>query len=361
MDKYFEVISGADREWSADLLRFALSACAVPYAVALELRNRAYDYGLLQVRSATLPVLSIGNLTTGGTGKTPTVAWLVHHLREIGTQPAIVSRGYRSLDGEQNDEKRLLDELCPGVPHLQNPRRIVAAREVAQSTSVDVIVLDDGFQHRQLHRDLDFVLIDALNPWGYQALLPRGLLRERIGGLSRADVIFITRCELASDERIQAIISRIQRVTSAPVLRTAFCPRRFVNAAGETLSLERAADRVGFAFCGIGNPDGFRRTLTTLATGIPEDRCLHFPDHHHYSAADLHRIHRQAEAQQAEILLTTRKDLVKIRRDCIGNLPLWALDIELTFLDAPEFLTGLLRTILPEGSRTVPLHRDDLV
>ncbi|WP_437226883.1 tetraacyldisaccharide 4'-kinase [Planctomicrobium sp. SH661] len=348
MNRYFDIISGKDREWSADLIRYGLTLCSLPYAVVTEVRNRCYDFGILPVRSVPVPVLSIGNLTTGGTGKTPAVAWLANLLKSLGQKPAIVSRGYRSLDGEENDEKRLLDDLCPGIPHLQNPKRSDGAQAAIRTHGANVIVLDDGYQHRKLHRDLDIVLIDVLNPWGYNALLPRGLLRERIGQLSRADVILLTRCELTDAEHVDQLTRKIRRYSSAPVLRTAFQATRFINFNGEFLSLGQAADRPSLAFCGIGNPDGFRRTLTTLASAVSQNRFLTFPDHHHYQESDLLRIQQQTETNHAELLLTTRKDLVKICQDRIGDIPLWALDIELTFLDDASFLTGLLRTLLPD-------------
>lgn len=345
MDRYFDIIAGRQRGWAADAVRLALSMCAIPYLVVSELRNLGYRRGLFSVQSVNAPVISIGNLTTGGTGKTPTVAWLIHQLQEQGQRPAIISRGYRSLNGEENDEKRLLDELCRDVPHVQNRRRINAARELLNSSTSNVLVLDDGFQHRRLHRDLDLVLLDALNPWGFEALLPRGLLRERRQHLDRAHLFLLTRCDLVPEERLQEITQQVRAFSQSPILRTTFQPRQFVNATGEVLSLEQASQHRGMAFCGIGNPEGFRRTLTQLALGISEESLIRFPDHHHYSSADLQRIQERAETRGAEILLTTRKDLVKIRQDHLGNIPLWALDISLTFQEDPAVLTGLLRTL----------------
>jgi len=355
---YFETISGKQSGFGAAVVRGMLRVCSVPYGVVTRLRNVAFDVGILRSHAVDVPVLSIGNVTTGGTGKTPTVAWLVQTLVGLERYPAIVSRGYGAIQGAENDEKRLLDSLCPAVPHVQNPSRYQAAQAVLQSGKTDVIVLDDGFQHRKLKRDLDIVLIDALNPWGYDALLPRGLLRESLSRLKQAHVILVTRCELATDEQIHGIIERLRHYTSAPVLRTAFLPKRFVNASGQRLTLEQAAERVSYAFCGIGNPEGFRRTLMTLAIGVPESRFLRFPDHHHYSQVELQQIRRRAEIQLSEILLTTRKDLVKIQEDKLGPLPLWALDIELTFLDDPAPLYAMLKSLLPVNQSASPAMTD---
>jgi len=345
VDKYFDIISGRNREWTADLLRLGLNVCALPYLGITEARHWGFNHGYLRTESVSVPVISVGNLTTGGTGKTPTVAWLVNRLIELGRRPAIVSRGYRSLDGEANDEKRLLDDLCPGVPHLQHSHRATAAKRVLQTTSANLIVLDDGFQHRRFHRDLDLVLIDALNPWGFNALLPRGLLRERLRHLARADVVLVTRCDLVPEEQIRGILQRIRRFTDVPVLRTCFQAQQFVNSNGETLPLEQAAERAAFAFCGIGNPDGFQQMLTQLGMNHSAEHLLRFPDHYHYTQIEMERIPFEAERQQAELLFTTRKDLVKIRRTHLGNLPVWALDIALTFVDDSDLLTGMFRTL----------------
>jgi tetraacyldisaccharide 4'-kinase len=353
-DRYFDLISKRDRHWTATLARWSLACASIPYALATDLRNSAYHNGVLKTRGVQAPVISVGNITTGGTGKTPTVAWLVNWLCAAGLRPAIVSRGYRSLPGMENDEKLLLDKLCSGVPHLQQPDRWQSAERAIRELQADIIVLDDGFQHRRLHRDLDIVLIDALNPWGYGWLLPRGLLRERRSHLQRADVLLITRCELASNDQLQELKQQISRWTPAPVLRTAFQPREFVNWSGERQALVEVAEKRAFAFCGIGNPDAFRRTLTSLAAAVPEDRLMVFPDHHHYRLGDLHRIGSRARRAQAEILLTTQKDLVKVQRDQIQDLPVWALEIGLTFLDDPGPLWRLMRTVLSPAAIELP-------
>lgn len=353
-DVFLDVISGRTQTFSGGLLRAMLAAASIPYGLGSEAWHCGYDWGCLPVRSVDVPVISVGNLTTGGTGKTPTVAWIVNRLAEVGLRPAIVSRGYRAIDGQENDERRLLDNLCAGVPHIQNPRRLLAARTAIQTAHANVIVLDDGFQHRKLHRDVDLLLIDAINPWGYGWLLPRGLLRERVGHLARADAVLITRCELVPEEQVQAIRRRVEQIASVPILRTAFQPQRFVNFSGGTCSLESLAERQALAFCGIGNPEGFARTLSALPLKLSEDHLVRFPDHHHYSADDLRQISLQAAQTQADVLLCTRKDLVKIQRDTIADKPLWALDIGLMFLDEPLPLTGLLRPFLPPTAGLSP-------
>ena len=150
-------------------------------------------------------VISVGNLTLGGTGKTPMVEWLARWFRSHDVRVAIVSRGYGAVDGGQNDEARELEEKLPDVPHLQDPNRAAAARVAIDELATQLIVLDDGFQHRRLGRDLDIILIDAVEPFGYDRVFPRGMLREPLSGLRRADVIGLTRADVVNETRRREI------------------------------------------------------------------------------------------------------------------------------------------------------------
>lgn len=323
------VMSGECPGTAAHVLRTMLAAAEPFYLAAVALRNRWYDRASAATRVDS-PVISVGNLTTGGTGKTPVVAWVVEQLRRGGARPAILSRGYRALPDGENDEKRLLDRLCPGVPHLQNPDRIASARQAIASYGADVLVLDDGFQHRRLHRDLDIVLIDALNPWGYGRLLPRGLLREPCSSLRRAQVVIITRADLCSSGELLALHNEVRRHTDAKVAHAAFRPTHLVNAAGETASLLLLAEQRVAAFCGIGNPAGFQSTLEAMNQQCAAKSLLAFPDHHHYGTADVARL--AAHERRAGLLLTTEKDIVKFSTSDVAGRPLWAvrLGVELT-------------------------------
>ncbi|QDU41505.1 Tetraacyldisaccharide 4'-kinase [Maioricimonas rarisocia] len=347
MDRFaLEVLSGTRRGPVAALLRAGLSLAEPLYSLGVRVRNAGYDRGWKSIERAPIPVISVGNVTTGGTGKTPTVAWLVQWLKEQGARPGILSRGYRSLDGEENDEKRLLDALCPGVPHLQNPDRVTSARRAVTDEDCTSLVLDDGFQHRRLGRDLDIVLIDCLNPWGYGHLLPRGLLREPRSSLNRAGVILLTRAGHCDATRREQIREEIARHTAAPALATTFEPTGFVNAVGDRLPADGLMDRRVAAFCGIGNPAGFRRTLTGMGLPVGEERLRVFPDHYHYNGRDLALLGQWGEELQADLLVTTRKDLVKLSDARIGRCPVWSVDIELRFLDDPAPLEqALLQTL----------------
>lgn len=342
---YIKLISGQNKGWFARLLRCALSSLVPVYGLVICLRNLLYDRRLKPVQQLSVPVISVGNITTGGTGKTPTVAWLVKWLQSHGLQPAILSRGYQDLDGQGNDEKRLLDQLCPGVPHLQNRDRVAGGQALLKTTNSNVIVLDDGFQHRRLSRDIDLVLIDALNPWGYGHLLPRGLLREPLSGLRRAHVILLTRCDQVPSERVQAIMSHLAKLGDCKISTSRFTPTGLVNASGMHISFESVNGKRTCSFAGIGNPDGFRRTLAGVGLVVSDQRFQVFPDHHHYTPPNFAALEHWAREQNAECLITTRKDLVKINVDKIGCIPLWAVDIELEFLDAEAHVAEALSAL----------------
>jgi tetraacyldisaccharide 4'-kinase len=345
-DAYLDTISGRRRGLAAACARGALSLCTPAYDSAVRYRNWRFDQPHSSV-GVPVPVISVGNLTTGGTGKTPVVAWVINRLMQEGRRPAILSRGYKSLDGSSNDEKRLLDRLCAGVPHIQNPDRVAGANEAIARYGSDVLVLDDGFQHRRLRRDLDLVLIDALNPWGYGHLLPRGLMREPKSSLRRASLVLITRSELCEPSAVGLLSAEISRHTSAPIVLSEFRPQSLVDAAGAATSLESVCGRRVLAFCGIGNPDGFRRTLATIDSRLANPALLAFPDHHHYRDADRQRIADLAQSTGAELLLTTEKDLVKLP-ESIGGVPVRAVRIGLTIADGAARLCNSLDSVIQQ-------------
>ncbi len=313
------------------------------YCLAVAFRNCLFDWGLKGIHPADVPVISVGNLTAGGTGKTPVVAFLANWFRERGIGAAILSRGYRSAEGGVNDEKLVLDQLCPGVPHLQNPDRVASARQAAKEHHAQLLILDDGFQHRRLRRDLDLVLIDATCPWGYGAVLPRGLLREPKSSLRRADLVILTRTDQVSENRRAEILKEIHRIhPQLPCVEAAFVPRRLINADGEACDFENLKGRPVAAFCGIGNPAGFRQTLTSCGLEVEECGMRTFPDHHHYSDEDFKALGQWAGDQNAAALLTTQKDLVKIPHSHLGDVPVWAVEIGAELVRGADLLISRL-------------------
>lgn len=297
------------------LLRLASMA----YGGVVRLRNRVYDRPAALQR-ASIRVLSVGNLTVGGTGKTPVVAWLTSWLCNAGRRTAVVSRGYGGHAGrrplvvsvgagplchvrECGDEPWLLARDLPGVLVVVGSDRWAAAQEAAR-LGADVAVLDDGFQHRQLSRDLDIVLLDSSDPFGGGRLLPHGLLREPLRSLERAGVVVVTRC--GPHDSLAGIESSVRRFnTQAPLLRAGHEVLGFVDASGRAVPAPRRA----VAFCAIGSPRRFKDDLER--TGVELVAFLSHRDHHRYSAAQLTRLHRLALEQDCA-LVTTEKDLVRI-------------------------------------------------
>jgi tetraacyldisaccharide 4'-kinase len=292
-----------------------------------------------------VPVVSVGNLTVGGTGKTPCVEYIARFYRDLDLRVAVLSRGYGAGHGP-NDEALVLEENLPDVPHLQGADRAELARIAVEELESDVLVLDDGFQHRRLRRDLDLVLIDATAPWGHGYLLPRGLLREPVGSLRRAGVVLVTRCDLVAPEAVQDIRRRVERVAPAvPVVETAHRPAAWANAGGAIESLEALHGRPVAAFCGLGNPDAFRQTLGQLGLNVVAWRT--FPDHYPYARADVEELQFWARQHPAEtVLATTQKDLVKIALDRLGDRELWALQIQLQVRSGHDVLEQALRQVL---------------
>ena len=342
-----DLISGERRGPVAAAQRAALSFLSQFYGLGTRLRNRAFDRGWKRIHKVDVPVISIGNLTTGGTGKSPMVAYLAQWYRRRGVNVGILSRGYRASTSDdhrerENDEKLVLDRLCPGVPHIQQPDRVAGAAVAIARHGVDLLILDDGFQHRRLHRDLDVVLIDATCPFGYDRVLPRGLLREPISGLKRADLVILTRVDQQSDDEVHRILQTIEGETDCPIVEAVFRPHGLVNARGETMSAEVLRGRPVFGFCGIGNPAGFRNTLRTCEVRAFRE----FRDHHHYDDADLAGIADEVQRSRAEAAVTTLKDLVKVDRTEIAGRPLYAIQIATEFRNA-DHLKRRLDSLLP--------------
>jgi tetraacyldisaccharide 4'-kinase len=294
-----DVISGRQRGRGAALMRPALGAIEPFYSLATRCRNRMFDRGIRAVVRVPRPVVSVGNITTGGTGKTPIVQWLVQRLVAAGRVPAILLRGYKLGD----EARMLVSQLSEPVIEPDSDRLAAARRVIADHPEVNVFVLDDAFQHRRIHRDFDLVLIDATNPFGFNHVLPRGLLREPLGGLARASAFLLTHIDLATPEVLGGIESTLRRYNnSAPMFR---CEHTHCGFEGAAIT-----DKKVFSFCGIGNPEAFERQLDT--SGAARVGSHRFDDHHNYSAADLVMLRDRARESGADKLVTTEKDWVKV-------------------------------------------------
>jgi tetraacyldisaccharide 4'-kinase len=323
---HHRVISGAQRGLCASLLRGALRALEPFYAAITTLRNRFYEDGTFRVHNAAKPVISVGNITTGGTGKTPVVRWLTEKFVAAGSQPAILLRGYKG-----GDEQRMLQGQLPQVLVEANADRVAGARNALEKNpQINVLVLDDGFQHRRLHRDFDLVLIDASNPFGFDHVLPRGLLREPAEGLMRADAYLITHAEMAPSQAITTKKQLSQYGKS--VFR---CKHLLRN--GSELNGKKV-----LTFCGIGNPAAFDRQIEFA--GAIRIGSHWFADHHHYTQADISMLSGLAKSLGAEMLVTTQKDAVKLPKN---DLPIFIAELAIQFEgDDESRLLGEIMAVL---------------
>ena len=340
-----ELVSGRRRGLAASFLRGALRLAEAPYTAAVQWRNRQYDRGGKSIERVGVPVVSVGNLTLGGTGKTPLVEWLARWFRQREVRVAIVSRGYGAEAGSRNDEALELEQKLPDVPHVQNPDRVAAARLAIEEFESQVILLDDAFQHRRIHRDLNIVLLDALEPFGFEHVFPRGTLREPIGGLKRANVIALSRADMVDAAERARIKSVAQRFAPQAIwLECQHAPQALQEADGQTAELSTLAGRPVAAFCGIGNPAGFRHTLGQSGFNVVELR--EFPDHHAYQRADVESLSTWADRLSVEAVLCTHKDLVKLGVSRLGNRPLWAVQIGLAITAGEEAFQRRLEQVL---------------
>jgi tetraacyldisaccharide 4'-kinase len=341
-------------------------------AAAAALKNRLYDQGALTIRRLPCPVISIGNITVGGTGKTPMTVFLARRLKDRGLLPLILSRGYGGQASEKGgvvsdgrtvlmdaawagDEPFMMAEALGDVPVVVGKDRGRMGRKALARFSPDVILLDDGFQHRKLHRDLDILLFDATRPFGNGFLLPRGPLREPVTALARAHLFVLTRSGHPA-ANIRDFHSRLvalglpSSVLRTPVITCDHRPvvRGIVQAGQTRMDLATSAPTEAvFAFSGIANNDDVRRSLDALGFNVAG--FMAFPDHHPYSRDDLSEISRRASAFGAKALVTTDKDAARLGVDTALKLSLYVAGIDLDFTGNDE---RLISTIVGESLKT---------
>src|SRR2546425_2878640 len=324
------------------------------YGLAMRARAALYARGLLRQQILPCRVISVGNLTVGGTGKTPVVIALAAALRDRGRKVGVISRGYkrrsgtsfleisdgrtlRGHPGDSGDEPFLIAQRCPGVPVAVGADRAMVGRYLLDRLALDTLVLDDGFQHLALRRDMDILVLDAGAPFGSGYRLPRGRLREPLSAMERASAVLVTRA--SQTQRLDGLKAAVRAVAPAvPIWITDFAPSTVVQVGGEAAAEPSAlkGERV-LAVSGIGNPESFRRLLGA-AGAIVVDHCV-FADHHAYSEDDLGRIRRSAEKAGVDRIVTTEKDAVKLAQlDEVKNrqVELLAGRIDLQWLEGFE-------------------------
>lgn len=294
------------------LLRVVLLPLQLLYLLVTSLKNALYDSGLIQPGKAELPVISVGNLTVGGTGKTPLVIALARRGTEAGKKVAVVTRGYgaQATDDGLGDEAALIAERVPGVELIVTTNKLAGAMEAAQR-GCDVAIIDDGMQHRRLHRDMDIVCVDARAPLGNGEVLPSGPLRETAAGLGRADLVVMSHSEMLDDDELRARIAALGAYRrGVPVLSAVHRPRgvRPVTG-GDEVPTDSLAGRDVHLFCGLASPASFRHTVEALGANVTG--MTTFPDHHAFSAACMAQVRSEAGTSE---LLCTEKDAAKVAR-----------------------------------------------
>lgn len=324
----------------------ALAPLSLLYGVATRTRRTLYKTGILRIHKIDAPVISVGNLTTGGTGKTPLVEWTARQIANEGKRVCILTRGYgRKEPGRRvlvsdgtsimadattaGDEPLLLAYNLLGLAAvICDSDRVAAARWAQEHLQSEIFILDDGFQYLRLARDLNIVVIDATNPWGGGRLLPRGRLREAPVELARADCIVVTRADPAIPTH--DIESRVRQLAGErPIIRS-WAKIKQIRSLKEDAGQPAVLDKIG-AFCGIGNPHSFFNDLERAGYSLGYSRA--FPDHHWYRQSDIDQMLDEARRQNASTLLTTGKDAVKVR-SLRFDLPCFVVEIELEFDDA---------------------------
>lgn len=330
------------------------------YGLGVVGRLGLYHVGLLRRVRFSTRIISIGNLTAGGTGKTPFVILLVQEIRNRGLRPAVVVRGYKgrregrtvvvSEGGtirlgypEVGDEAVLLARKLPGVPVVMAADRAEGCQVAIREFGAQVILLDDGFQHLKVERDLDILLVDRENPFGYGYLLPRGLLREPVRALGRADLVVMTSTD--DSGKPLEIAPLIPHADTPPVLQAVFVPTVFTDAkTGQKIAEEDLRAEEVVAFSGIANPPAFERVLRSLGI-LPAHHSI-FPDHHRYAPSDLREIARRMQEVGARIALTTEKDAVRLEK---MSLPfsVVTLGVKLILTDGHAELKQCLDALFP--------------
>ena len=344
---YSAVLSGKKRDPASQILRVLLWLISLVYQLVMRRRNQNYDSGRSPIHDAGIPVISVGNLTTGGTGKTPIVCYLAGHLRERGVRVAIISRGYGRGEADANDEALELYDRLPDVPHLQDPDRVASAKIAVEELGAELLLMDDGFQHRRLKRDLDLVAIDATRPFGFGFCLPRGLLREPVAALSRADVVLLTRCDQVDRGQVEAIRQQINRYAGdALLVETKHVALGLFEYPGEFLELRELDGARIAAVSAIGNPQAFEETLCEAGAQVIASRRL--PDHDAFSPETVEMLREWVNGLGDSIdqVICTHKDLVKLQTDRLGGRPVRALQIELVVEQGEGVLLGTLKTLL---------------
>jgi len=349
---FLKMLSGRKAGPAAAGLQLVLWPISVFYHLVISFRNFLYSSKLLKARRVKAVVISIGNVTTGGTGKTPLVIWVCRFLAAENIACAILTRGYKSAESDESpsdytDEPAIFKENCKKAEVIVNPDRVAGANRAVSEFAAEVLVMDDGFQHRRLARDLDIVTIDATRPFGYDKMLPAGLLREPACALKRASAVVITRCDQVNPVKLHLIERKLRRLNPdmiiARTIHRPVCVKVLKSAKTRKIGLDKIKNKRVFAVCGIANPDAFLKTVKELTAELAGSKI--YNDHHNYTAGDIAEILDAAGRLKAELIISTEKDFSKITgfTGPKNDIEFAYLAVELEFLAGEEQITQLIR------------------
>lgn len=365
---WLDVISGRNGTPLGHAARAGLSALSWGYGLVVGVRGAVYDLGLAPRRRLGCPVIGVGNLTVGGTGKTTMTAWLLERLLEFGRRPAALCHGYGAAarprsarrlplvvsDGsrilvpvqESGDEPQMLARRFPQVPIVCGRRRFDGGRLAVSELKADVLVLDDAFQYRRLRKDLDILLVNATNPFGYSRLFPRGMLRESPVAIRRADLAVVTHSGSVDEGAREAIRRRLRRFNPAIEIVEAVHRVGGFRAAGRDPDVVRVPVLPGnwFAFSSLGDKEGFLRSLHECGVALSGE--ITFPDHHPYAREDLADLCDRVRRAGADGLVTTAKDAVKVAPDWLQEVPLQVMEVEMSFVVGESVLRSRLAEVV---------------
>jgi tetraacyldisaccharide 4'-kinase len=356
---FTEIIYGKRDDFLSALFMIPFFYLSLLYRLLLVFRNSLYSFGILKVRGLSCKVISVGNITLGGSGKTPFVAYLAERLRDKGYRVAVLSRGYKRKkgrgvdivsDGERNllnpdesgDEPYMLAQRLKGIPVIVGKNRYEAGRTAVREFHTDVLILDDGFQHLPLKRDVDVLLFDATLPFSTFRIFPAGILREPISAINRADIILFTQCHPGYDPEPGRPATSIR--DDFPLYHSIIEPIELVDLNKNIKeNLGYMIDKKILAFCGIGNPESFRSTLLSLNADVRG--FLVFPDHHSFSKEDMKKIYRLSVEKNVDMVITTQKDGIRLLKELPAGFPLWELRIRLVVKEDDALENDILKRL----------------
>ncbi|MFH2138899.1 MAG: tetraacyldisaccharide 4'-kinase [Candidatus Omnitrophota bacterium] len=311
----FEVISAKQKDPLSSLLKGLLLLLSLIYKMVQELRLFFYEHDMLQVHHSKTKVISVGNITVGGTGKTPLVEFITGYLLQKKRNVAIISRGYKQVsteNGVKADETEMLKQIFPKVPVIINSDRLAAIKDAVDKYEAECVVLDDAFQNLKVYKDVNIVCIDCTNPFGNYHLLPRGLLRMPFSYLRRADIIVLTRQDQGKDNTDEIIKKVFEFNSKAMICKSRHVPKYIYNiidkAQGELAVLK--GKKVAL-LCGIANPESFTQTMKSIGADVAA--VFAFPDHHNYTTDDLAECFRSCQKKYIKTVVTTAKDETKLK------------------------------------------------